>query len=78
MKKIIPINVTAEGLAPTLTAVYYKKGAYNFLKENCMIPGNHLKHSEMAVIEIYEDGEDDKEDRESVRSDGRVLRGEHL
>ena len=36
MKRQIPINVTSEGLCQTLTAVYYKKSAYNFLKERCL------------------------------------------
>lgn len=51
----MPINVTGEGLAPTLTAVYYKKGAYNFLKERCLEWGAHQLHSEMAVLEVYEE-----------------------
>lgn len=55
MKKQIPINVTREGLAPTLTAVYYKKGSYNFLKDTFLEQGGHQKHSELAVLElIYE------------------------
>lgn len=55
MRRILPINVTSEGLAPTLTAVYYKKGTYNFLKETCLEWGAHMKHAEIAVLEmIYE------------------------
>lgn len=58
MKKVIPINVTSEGLSQTLTAVYFKKGAYNFLKADCLERGGHAEHSELAVMEIYEDGVD--------------------
>lgn len=55
MKKMVPLNVTSEGLAPTLTAVYYKKGTYNFLKEKCLEWGAHMEHAEIAVLEIYEE-----------------------
>ena len=56
MRKVIPINVTSEGIAPTLTAVYYKKGAYNFLKDTFLQLGGHSEHTEIAVMEII-DGE---------------------
>lgn len=55
MKKQIAINLTSDGLAPTLTAVYYKKGTYNFLKETCLEWGAHMKHAEIAVLEVYDE-----------------------
>lgn len=58
MKKVIPINVSADGLAPTLTAVYYKKGAYNFLKDTFLQRGGHSEHTELAVMEISDEVED--------------------
>lgn len=60
--RVVPLNLTADGLAPTLTAVYYKKGAYNFLKDGCLDWGDREKHSEMAVMEIYEGERRDIED----------------
>lgn len=54
MKKI-PINCNSGGVSPTITAVYYKKGVYNFLKENCLDYGTHGKHAEPAVIEVDTD-----------------------
>lgn len=50
--------MTSEGLSQTLTAVYFKKGAYNFLKPDCLERGGHTEHSELAVMEVYEDGID--------------------
>lgn len=62
MRKQIPINVTSDGICPTLTAVYYKKGAYNFLKEMCLEWGGHQMHSEIAVLEVYGEAEDTASD----------------
>lgn len=54
--------MTCEGLSQTLTAVYYKKGAYNFLKNDFLDRGGHKEHTEVAVLEIYEDTEDTASD----------------
>lgn len=51
----LPINVDRDGVSKCIPAVYYKQGAYNFLKDNMLDIGGHHEHAFTGVLEIYED-----------------------
>lgn len=50
----LPINVDKDGASKCIPAVYYKQGAYNFLKDNMLGGGAHKEHAFTGVLEIYD------------------------
>ena len=53
MKIAVPINVDSEGCSKCISAVYFKQGCYNFLKQNMLNGGGYKEHAFTGVLEIY-------------------------